>query len=105
MLDVREAELGAPAAGDLDHRRGEVGRDHAAALADERGDLEACVSRAGRELENRVPRPRPEYPDQPFAHGCRGRLDLGRQRSHPGAIASQVSKVARLTSSRTIVRS
>lgn len=77
MLGVPWAELGAPATGDLDHRGGEVGRDHAAALADERRHLEAGVAWTGRALENGVRQARLELPDQPFAHRCRGRLDLG----------------------------
>lgn len=47
MLGVPWAELGAPATGDLDHRGGGVGRDHAAALADERRHLEAAVAWTG----------------------------------------------------------
>ena len=74
MLDVREAELGTAAAGDLDHRRAEVARDQAATLANDRGYLEPDVALAGRQLEHRVAGLRRELPDEPCGYGGRDLL-------------------------------
>ena len=69
VLDVRQAELGAPSAGNLDHRRAEVARDQATALAKYSCDRESDIALTGRELEHRVAALRRKRADEPFGHG------------------------------------
>ena len=76
MLDVLETQLGCAPAGDLDHLRREVARDQTAVLANERSGQEAHVSRAGRELEHDVARPRIERLHHPLADRASDSLDL-----------------------------
>jgi hypothetical protein len=75
VLDVRQAELLAAAARDIDHRRAEVRADDSPALADGRGGRVAGVPEARRELEDRVARAHRKLADHPLANGERGRLD------------------------------
>ena len=77
VVDVAETELGAAAAGGVEHRRREVACDQAAALTDDRGRLEAGVAHPCRKLEERVSLVWIELPKHPFADRRRVLLDLG----------------------------
>src|SRR6185437_12895315 len=68
VLDVRQTELGTSTASDLDHRRAEVARDQAAALAEDRCNLESDVALAGRELEHRLAGLRRELVHEPCGY-------------------------------------
>ena len=75
VLHVLDLELGAAAAGHIDHRRGEVGRDQPAPLAGDRSRFEAGVASSGRKLEHRVAGPRRELLEHPLPHRGDGLLD------------------------------
>lgn len=74
MLDVRQTERGTSTAGDFGHRRAEVARDQATALAKDCCNLESDIALAGRQLEHRVAGLRRELANEPFGHGRRGLL-------------------------------
>ena len=67
-LDVLDALLRAVPARDIDHVRGEVGRDEPTLISDDPSYPEAEVAGAARELEHGIAGPRLELPDQPVVH-------------------------------------